>query len=144
VNLRLKAPVFFRLPLLILALIFPLFAQENGGAALNGYPAGPYKIGERLTYNVSFSSFPSAAHVEIQVVSRGMFYGREAVQLHAHVETSEYINVALFAMKTDYTTYVDPERGLPFRGQETVHEESRTTENPYEFTQPLDPATMTG
>src|SRR5262245_34026634 len=144
VNLSLKAPSFFRLTFLILALIFPLFAQENGGGALNGYPAGPYKVGEHLTYNVSFSNFPSAAHAEIQVVSRGMFYGREAVQLHAHVETSEYINVALFAMNNDYTTYVDPDSGLPFRGQETVHEGSRTNDNPYEFTQPLDPAPVTG
>jgi hypothetical protein len=144
VNLRLKAPSFFRLSLLILALIFPLFAQENGGAALNGYPAGPYKIGEHLTYNVSYSNFPSAAHVEIQVVTRGVFHGRDAIQLHAHVETSEYINVALFAMNNDYTTYVDPESGLPFRGQETVHEGSRTTDNPYEFSQPLDPAATTG
>ncbi|HKE60590.1 MAG TPA: DUF3108 domain-containing protein, partial [Pyrinomonadaceae bacterium] len=138
-----KAPSFFRLSLLILALIFPLFAQENGGAPLNGYPAGPYKIGERLTYNVSFSNFPSAAHVEIQVVTRGIFYGRELIQLHAHVETSEYINVALFSMNNDYTTYVDPESGLPFRGQETVHEGNRTTDNPYEFSQSLDPAPTT-
>src|SRR5215813_7518939 len=140
VNLRLKAPSLFRLAILILALIFPLFAQENGGAAPNGSSAGVYKIGEHLTYNVSYSNFPSAAHAEIQVVSRGVFYGREAIQLHAHVETSEYINVALFSINNDYTTYVDPDSGLPFRGQESVHEGSRTTDNPYEFTQPLDPA----
>jgi hypothetical protein len=45
-------------------------------------------------------------------------------------------------MNNDYTTYVDPASGLPFRGQETAHEGSRITETPYEFTQTLDPAAM--
>src|SRR6476619_503166 len=80
----------------------------------------PYRVGERLTYNVSFSNFPDAAHVEVEVMSRGMHFGREAFQLRAHVETNGVINVALFAINNDYMTYVDPATGLPFRAEESA------------------------
>ena len=114
-NLSLKPPFISTLAILLLAVISPLFAQENGGA--NPFPLSqsPYRVGERLTYNVAFSNFPSAAHVELEVVARGSFYGREAIQLRAHVETTGVVNVALYALNTDYVTYVDTETGLPFR-----------------------------
>ena len=69
-----------------------------------GFSSSAYRVGERLTYNVSFSNFPSAAHVEVEVVSRGMHFGRDAIQLRAHVETTGVINVALFAINNDYMT----------------------------------------
>ena len=116
----LKPPVIFTLTILFLALVFPAVAQEQDGVTAQSFSQSPYRVGERLTYNVSFSNFPDAAHIEVEVVSRGMQFGREAIQLRAHVETNGVINVALFAINNDYTTYVDPANGLPFRVEESA------------------------
>ena len=133
----LKSPSISILTILFLALLFPSFAQQrNGGVAVLGFSQSPYRVGEKLTYNVSFSNFPSAAHVEVEVVSRGMHFGREAIQLRAHVETTGVINVALFAINNDYLTYVDPTTGFPFRSQETVRDAIRSADSVQDFSQP--------
>lgn len=106
------------------------------GISAQGFSTSPYRVGERLTYNVSFSNFPSAAHVEVEVVSRGMHFGREAVQLRAHVETTGVINVALFAINNDYVSYVDPNSGLPFRSEETARDAIRNSDSVQDFSQP--------
>jgi Protein of unknown function (DUF3108) len=136
VNLSLNRPVLPTLLILFLASFFPVFAQDENGAGAVPFSSVPYKVGERLTYIVSYSNFPSAAHVEVQVVSRGNYYGRDAVQLRGHVETTELINVALFALNNDYTTYVDPLNGLPIRSQQIVREATTSTDSFHDFNQP--------
>jgi hypothetical protein len=89
-----------------------------------------------LTYNLAFSNFPSAAHVEVEVVSHGNHFGRDAIQLRAHVETSGVVNVALFAINNDYVTYIDPESGLPFRSEETVRDAIKNSDSVQDFSQP--------
>ena len=135
VNLRLKPPVISTLTILFLALIFPVFAQNGGGGA---YPfsQAPYQVGERLTYNVSFSNFPSAAHAEVHIVSRGVHFGREAIELRAHVETTGVVNVALLAINNDYASYIDPLTGLPFRSEETARDATRSADSVHDFNQP--------
>ena len=127
-----KPPLISILTILFLALVSPVAAQ-NGAHALS---QAPYRVGERLTYNISFSNFPSAAHAEFEVVSRGMFYGRDAIQLRAHLETTGVVNVALFAINNDYTTYIDPVTGLPFRAHETARDALRSAEAQQDFSQP--------
>lgn len=135
-NLSLKPPFISRLAILFLALVFPLFAQEKEAFTPFTFSQSPYRVGERLTYNVSFSNFPSAAHVEVEVVSRGVHFGRDAIQLRAHVETTGVVNVALFAINNDYMTYVDPETGLPFRSEETARDAIQSAESVEDFNQP--------
>lgn len=135
-NLSLKPRLISIITILLLALVFPLIAQQKEALTPLTFSPSPYRVGERLTYNVSFSNFPSAAHVEVEVVSRGMHFGRDAVQLRAHVETTGVINVALFAINSDYTTYVDPETGLPFRSEETARDAIRTADSVQDFAQP--------
>lgn len=134
-NLSLKAPIVFTLAILFSTLIFPVFAQNGDGGA---YPfsQSPYQVGEHLTYNVSYSSFPSAAHAEFQIVSRGAFFGRDAIQVRAHVQTTELINVALFAIDHDYTTYIDPATGLPFRSEETARDAIKPIDSIQDINQP--------
>jgi uncharacterized protein DUF3108 len=136
VNLSLKPPFISTLAILLLAVISPLFAQENGGANPFPFSQSPYRVGERLTYNVAFSNFPSAAHVELEVVARGSFYGREAIQLRAHVETTGVVNVALYALNTDYITYVDTATGLPFRSEERPRDAIESASAVRDFNQP--------
>ena len=135
-NLSLKPPLISISVILLLALIFPLFAQENGGANPFPFSQSPYRVGERLTYNVSYSNFPSAAHIELEVVSRGNHFGRDAIQLRAHVETTGVVNVALYAINTDYITYVDTETGLPFRSEERARDAIESMGAVRDFPQP--------
>jgi len=136
VNLSLKPRLISTLTILVLALIFPLFAQEKDAPTAIPFSQAPYLIGERLTYNVSFSNFPSAAHVEVEVVSRGVYFGRDGIQLRGHVETTGVINVALYAINNDYMSYVDPGSGLPFHSAATARDAIQTAESADDFNQP--------
>ncbi|HEU4767299.1 MAG TPA: DUF3108 domain-containing protein [Pyrinomonadaceae bacterium] len=127
-----KPPLISTFIILLLALVSPVAAQ-NGAHA---FSQAAYRPGERLTYNISFSNFPSAAHAEFEVVQRGVFHGRDAIQLKAHVETVGVVNVALFSINNDYLTYVDPETGLPFRSQQTARDAIKAAEAENDFPQP--------
>ena len=135
-NLRLKPPVISTLIVLLTALTLPGFARQNGGAGAYSFSPAPYQVGERLTYNISYSNIPTAAHAEFEIVSRGVYFGREAIQLHAHVETVGVVNVALLALNNDYTTYIDPATGLPFRSEETARDATRAADSARDFNQP--------
>jgi len=127
--------------LILGALIFTASAQQQGDPTQPFSPA-PYRVGERLTYNVSFSNFISAAHVEFLVAARGNFFDRDGIQLKGHVETNGVVNAALFAINNDYITYVDPSTGLPYHGQQTIRETARTLETTADFNQPLGTAAI--
>jgi Protein of unknown function (DUF3108) len=135
VNLSLNRPLLSTISILLLA-FFPVLAQDKNGASAVQFSNIPYKVGERLTYIVSYSNFPSAAHVEFQVVSRGNYYGRDAIQLKGHVETTDLINVALLALNNDYTTYVDATTGLPIRSQQVVRDATTSSDSFHDFNQP--------
>lgn len=102
----------------------------------HAFSSSHYRVGERLTYNVSYSSFISAAHIELLVAARGTFFGREGIQLKGHAETTGTVNAALLALNNDYITYVDPNTGLPFHGQQFIREASRTSDTSADFNQP--------
>ncbi|MCA1815376.1 MAG: hypothetical protein LC746_03015, partial [Acidobacteria bacterium] len=76
-----------------------------------------YAVGEKLTYTVSFSNFPDAANVELYVAGRGSYFGREGVELRAHVATVGQVRAALLAVNDYFFTYADPATGLPYRAQ---------------------------
>jgi hypothetical protein len=113
-------------------------AQQSRATDVSAAPlsAAPYRVGEQLTYNVAFSNFPTAAHVQLRVNGRGQYFGREGVELHAHVETTGIVAAALYALNNTYTTYVDPSTGQPFRALQTVQESGRTDETTRDFGAP--------
>ena len=137
----------FSLACLILVLggfVLSSSAQQTNEPAYQPFSPAPYRVGERLTYNVSFSNFISAAHIELLVAAHGTLFGREGTQLKAHVETSGVVNAALFAINNDYVTYVDPTTGLPYRSQQTIRETARTAETVADFSQPAGTAAIPG
>jgi hypothetical protein len=117
-------------------------AQLTDDLVSQPFSPAPYRVGERLTYYISFSNFISSAHVELLVAARGTFFGREGIQLKGHVETTGVVNAALFAINNDYITYVDPSNGLPYYGQQTIRETARTQETAAEFNQPAGTAAI--
>jgi hypothetical protein len=120
---------------LLIALTGAVAAQQKSDASQTPLNPAAYRLGERLSYNVDFSHFVSAAHVELFVAARGTFFNREGIQLRAHVETVGIVNVALLAIDNDYTTYVDPQTGLPYRGQQVVRQAGRKAEAARDYNQ---------
>ncbi len=125
---------------LCLAVLLPVvagvLAQERSEANSAPFDPAAYRVGERLTYNVSFAQFVSAGHIELFVAGRGHYFDRDGIQLQAHVETSGVVNAALLSLNNDYTTYVDAATGFPYHSQHVVREAGRTTEASSEYNQP--------
>ena len=125
-----------QLTALLASLSCTILAQQKSVATPAPFSPAAYRVGERLTYNVGFSHFVSAGHVELFVAAHGTFFNRDGIQLRAHVETNGVVNVALLSLNNDYTTYVDPQTGLPYRAQQVVREAGRTSEASRDYNQP--------
>ena len=136
----LKVTRFLTVALALLAFCAAARAQQaRGGSDVSASPfnAAPYRVGERLTYTVSFSNFAVAAHVELSVASHGQLYGREGVELQAHVETVGVISAALYALNNNYVSYVDPATGLPYRARQEIREGARVENVTRDYNSPL-------
>ena len=123
--------------LIIFSALAPLSAQRERDVTSISFLPTVYRVGERLTYNVSFSNFINAAHIELYIAERGRYFDRDGIQLRAHVETTEVINAALYAINNDYTTYIDPSTGQPYRSQQVIREGGSTSEASSDYNMPL-------
>jgi len=74
---------------------------------------GRFRIGEKLTYNISFDKFNNAAYIETSVVSRGKLSGQDAVELRSRVKTLGFVSAAFYQFDEDRTVYASPFSGLP-------------------------------
>jgi hypothetical protein len=113
--------------------------QQGRGVDVNASPfsQAPYAVGERLTYTVAFSNFPTAAHVETQVTERGPLYGREGVELRARVETIGVVSAALYALNNSYASFVDPSTGVPYRARQSIRQAGRVADVTQDYNTPL-------
>ena len=120
-----------------------LYAQQQNGrltpppkaassqptpASENSDGGSPLVVGERLVYNVSWSNFPSAARVEMEVVAQGLFYGRESYQLHSRVETLGQVRSLFGDMDNQYTSYVGLSDAVPHRIVSAIHQGQKQSE----------------
>jgi hypothetical protein len=78
-------------------------------------------VGERLVYNVAWSSFASAARVEMEVAAQGRFYGRESYLLRSRVETLGQVRSLFGDIDNQYTSYVSSGDGVPHRTVSATH-----------------------
>lgn len=88
---------------------FQISAQNQAKPAL---PPTAFRVGERLTYNVSFEKFNNAAYAEIYAVSRGKLGERDAVELRSKIKTNELVS-AFYLIDETRTTYAASDSGLP-------------------------------
>jgi Protein of unknown function (DUF3108) len=75
-------------------------------------PPTPFRIGEKLTYNISFERFDNAAYAEIYAVSRGKLGEKDAVELRSKIKTNELVS-AFYLIDETRTTYAASDSGLP-------------------------------
>jgi hypothetical protein len=98
----------------------PTSENSNGGS--------PLVVGERLVYNVSWSSFPSAARVEMEVAAQGQFYGRESYQLRSRVETLGQVRSLFGEVDNQYNSYVSLSDAVPHLAVSAIHQGQRRSE----------------
>lgn len=101
-----------------------LVAGRTGMAQTVAPDAGSsiFRIGEKLTYSVSFGKFPDAGFVELYVVSRGRIAGKDAVEIHSRVKTLDLVSAAFFTLDESRTVFAAPDTGLPMYVRTDKHE----------------------
>lgn len=81
-----------------------------------------FRIGERLTYNISFANLNNAAYAETHVVSRGKLGEKDAVELHSKIKTNELVS-AFYLIDESRTTFAASDSGLPLYIRKTSNVE---------------------
>jgi hypothetical protein len=119
------------LAVIVLGLMAAAFAQSvpravNASPAVTAAAAGtnptaPYRIGEKLSYNVSFGKITDAAYAEIFVVSRGKLAGRDAIEIQARFKTMNLVS-AFYLLDESRLTYAAAETGTPLYTKVTSNE----------------------
>lgn len=117
-TIHLRAALFFAVALT--AATATAQQQRKADITTAPYTSAVYQVGERLTYNVSYSQLPTAATVELSVVAAGTYENRSGVELRARVETTELVSASLFSLDNEYVSIIDPQTGLPFRAQQIL------------------------
>jgi len=85
-------------------------SQEVGKTDVT--PAG-FRIGERLTYNISFQKYDNVGFAEIYAVSRGKLSDADAVELRMKLKTTGLLSAAFYQIDESRTTFANPETGAP-------------------------------
>jgi hypothetical protein len=75
-------------------------------------PSG-IRIGERLTYNMSFELYENVGYAETYAVSRGKLGDADALELHSKFKTTGIFSAAFFQYDESRTTFVGYESGAP-------------------------------
>lgn len=86
----------------------------------------PLQVGEKLSFNVSWSNFVTAAHLEMELAGKGAFFGQEGYQLRTRVETIGYVRSLFAEVDNQYTSYVDAKTLLPYRVQNTTRQGAKS------------------
>lgn len=91
----------------------------------NSTDGSPLIVGERLVYNVSWSSFPTAARIEMEVAAQGQFYGLESYQLRSRVQTLGQVRSLFGDIDNQYISYVSLKDAAPHRSVSAIYQGQR-------------------
>jgi len=81
-----------------------------------------------LSFNVSWSNFPTAANLEIEVAEQGRYFGQDSIQIKTKVETSGSVRSLFGSINNLYTSYVDPNSAVPHRIVNAISQGQRMSE----------------
>lgn len=138
-TIRVAAGLFLAGCLSLLSLV--LWAQQSTGLTPPSKPvptkteapsnagntsASPLQVGEKLSFNVSWSNFVTAARLEMELAGQGAFFGQEGYQLRTRVETVGYVRSLFAEVDNLYTSYVDAKTLLPYRVQNTTRQGAKS------------------
>lgn len=72
-----------------------------------------FRIGEKITYTISFGRFSNVGYAELYAVSRGRLAERDAVELRGRFKTLDFVSAAFYLIDETRTVFADAEGGLP-------------------------------
>jgi len=75
----------------------------------------PFQVGEKLSFNVSWANFVTAARLELEVTGQGAFFGQQGYQLSTKVATLGYVRTLFNEIDNQYISYIDARTLLPYR-----------------------------
>ena len=97
----------------------PTAAKTSGPVSTDNVP---FPVGERLSFNVSWSNFVTAARLELEVADRGVFFGQDGYQLRARVVTIGYVRSIFTDLDNQYTSYVGTKTMLPYHAENSTRQ----------------------
>lgn len=100
----------------------PTAVNSNTTGVIKGLP---FRVGELLSFNVSWASYGTAARLEMEVVDQGGFFGQEGLQLRSRVETVAEVRSLFVQLDNQYTSYVQIPSLLPHRLENSIRRGSR-------------------
>ena len=127
ISTLIKSRAFYKNLTLVLTVVFlgaPVFfalwgtsaqTYEKGG----NLPATPFRIGEKLTYTLSFGNFKNVGSAELYAMSRGKLNDRDAVELYSKFKTNELVSAAFYLLDETRTTFAAADSGLPIYVRKT-------------------------
>jgi hypothetical protein len=71
------------------------------------------RIGERLSYNISFQRYDNVGYAETYAVSRGKLGEADAVELRMKIKTTGLLSAAFYQIDESRTTFAAFETGMP-------------------------------
>lgn len=112
----------FCLAVLILSAVFA-FTKTSAQQTSQIKPNVPgfFRVGERLSYNLSFGNFKDAGVAEISVVSRGKLSGKDAVEVQSRLKTTNLVSAIFYLIDENRVTYASPDTGLPLYIRKTLN-----------------------
>lgn len=75
----------------------------------------PLQVGEKLSFNVSWANFVTAARMDMEVTGQGAFFGQQGFQVRTKVSTVGYVRTLFTEIDNQYTSYIDARTLLPYR-----------------------------
>lgn len=72
-----------------------------------------FRVGEKLSYTLSFGNFADGGYAETFVASRGKLAGRDAVELRTRFKTIGIVSASFMLIDENRTVFVDPATGSP-------------------------------
>lgn len=114
---------------------------SNSPAGAN-FDGSTLRVGERLSYNVTFSEFAVAGRIEMEIVGQGNFFGQDGVQIRTKAESLGQVRSLFGDIDHQYTAYVNPRTAIPYRVVSSVRQGKTQTDDTVIFDQSKGQATF--
>ena len=72
-----------------------------------------FRVGEKLTYSISFGKVEDSGYVEMYVASRGLIGGKDSVEIRSKFKTLGFVSATFALIDENRTVFAAPDTGLP-------------------------------
>ncbi len=107
---------------MIAAVVAALLLVFVCGVAAQSVNSSIFRVGEKLSYTISFDKINNAGYAELDVISRGKIAGRDAVEIRSRIKTLDVVSAAFYLFDESRTVYAVPDTGLPLYVRTNSHD----------------------